>query len=86
MQETYDLVSRYMSRPAEQLYDTAADPYELEDLAEQKQLASTKARLKTELERWLAAQGDPGVEQDTMDAIQAARDGKHKFGPFISNP
>lgn len=78
---TYRLVKRYMSRPAEQLYHTAADPHEMTDLAADPAHAAVKARLSAELDRWLAAQGDPGIPQDTHDAHRAARDGRHLYGP-----
>ena len=78
---TYMLVKRYVQRPAEQLYDTAADPYELTNLADAGQHADLKARLAEELGRWMASQGDPGAKQDTHEALQAARQGKHLYYP-----
>ena len=81
---TYELVKRYTRRPAEQLYHTAEDPYEMTDLARDASHAGVKARLGAELDRWLAAQGDPGAAQDTQEAIQAARRGKHLYGPPAS--
>ena len=83
-EKTYNLVSRYMSRPPEQLYNTATDPFELTNLADKKEHAATKQRLRAELQHWLKSQGDPGIPQDTMEAIQAARKGKHKYGPAIT--
>ena len=77
---TYDMVKRYMHRPAEQLYNTAEDPYELTNLADDPALVSVKARLSAELDRWMKAQGDPGAPQDTHEAIQAARRGQHMYG------
>ncbi|MFZ5831060.1 MAG: sulfatase [Planctomycetota bacterium] len=77
--EIYRLVKRYMSRPAEQLYHTAADPYEMTNLAGDPKHAEVKARLSGELDRWLAAQGDPGAAQDTQEAQQAAKQGKHLY-------
>ena len=77
---TYNLVKRYMHRPAEQLYNTAKDPYELKNLANDPASSDIKARLSTELDRWMKEQGDPGAPQDTHEAIQAARRGKHMYG------
>jgi len=78
---TYDLVKRYMHRPAEQLYDTAKDPYEMTNLAGDPAASAVKARLRAELDRWLREQGDPGGPQDTHEAIEAARRGEHMYGP-----
>ena len=78
---TYRLVKRYVQRPGEQLYDTASDPYELTNLADDPQHAKLKARLRAELDRWMKSQGDPGAAQDTHKAIQAARQGKHLYYP-----
>ena len=78
---TYELVKRYTRRPAEQLYLTAEDPYELRNLANEPAHAKTKDRLSKELDRWLAEQGDPGIPQDTQAALQAARQGKHLYTP-----
>jgi uncharacterized sulfatase len=78
---TYELVKRYTLRPAEQLYHSAEDPYELTNLAEDPAYSEVKARLSSELDRWLAAQGDPGIPQDTSGALQAARNGNHLYGP-----
>ncbi len=81
--EIYNLVKRFMKRPREQLYHTRNDPYEMNNLAMDKQHAQVKARLSAELDRWLALQGDPGAAQDTDKAIQAARRGKHLYGPHV---
>ena len=80
---TYDMVKRYMYRPAEQLYNTAKDPYEMINLIDDDdpEISAVKARLSAELDRWMRAQGDPGAPQDTHEAIEAARRGKHMYGP-----
>lgn len=78
---TYQLVKRYMRRPAEAFYHTAKDPYEMTNLAGQATHADRQLALKTELARWMAKQGDPGAEQDTQEALQAARKGRHLFVP-----
>ena len=79
--EIYRLVKRYVSRPAEELYHTADDPYEATNLAGDPRHAEIKARLSAELDRWLAAQGDPGIPQDTHEAHQAAVRGEHLYFP-----
>ncbi|MGI9474766.1 MAG: sulfatase family protein [Rubripirellula sp.] len=78
---TYDLVQRYMHRPAEALYHTASDPYELENLADVESTAAIKRTLSAELDRWLDSQGDPGVDQDTRESHQAAKRGEHRYRP-----
>lgn len=72
----------YVKRPAEELYDLQADPYELKNLADDPTLAHSKKELKTRLEYWMKQQGDLGVMTE-MDAqnrqgakIQAARQSK----------
>jgi uncharacterized sulfatase len=70
-----------MHRPAEQMYNTAEDPYEMTNLVDDPQVSATKARLSAELDRWMRDQADPGAPQDTQEAIQAARRGKHMYGP-----
>jgi N-sulfoglucosamine sulfohydrolase len=79
--KTYGLVKRYMTRPAEELYHTAEDAFEMNNLAGDSKYADIKARLSAELDRWLAAQGDPGIPLDTPEALQAAKNGRHKFSP-----
>jgi uncharacterized sulfatase len=74
---TYALVKRYLSRPAEQLYHTAVDPYELSDLAQDSRHAATLDRFRAELDRWQAAQADPGAALDSPEAHQAAQRGEH---------
>lgn len=78
---TYNLVKRYQHRPAEALYHTEKDRYEMVNLADDQNLSAIKNRLETELDRWLTEQGDPGIPQDTKQAIQAARKGNHLYGP-----
>ena len=77
---TYKLVKRYMRRPPEQLYHTAEDRYEMKNLAGLSGEQGRIGRLRTELDRWLKAQSDPGAPVDTDEAIQAARKGKHLYG------
>ena len=79
-QDVYALTKRYMLRPPEQLYWTAKDPYELDNIVSDPKFDKTKARLITALDEWMKDQGDPGAEVDTQEALQAAREGKHRFG------
>ena len=79
-ERTYKLVKRYTRRPAEALYHTATDPYEMHNLADESAHGEIKGQLAAELERWMARQGDPGAAQDSAEALQAARAGKHLYG------
>ena len=51
-------VQRYTTRPAEELYDLAADPHELRNLAAAPQQAARLATMRTDLTAWMKAQGD----------------------------
>ncbi len=51
-------------RPAEELYDLQADPYEMRNLADDSQLAAVKTRLRAQLAAWMAQQGDKGLETE----------------------
>ena len=76
---TERLVKRYMKRPAEELYRTADDPYELKNLAGDPKTADIQAELRRELDRWMNDQGDPGLPLDTYESLEAARKGKHRY-------
>lgn len=78
---THFLTTRYMQRPAQQLYHTAADPYELKNLAKDPAQQQRLNRMSAELDNWLREQGDPGLPQDTHEAHQAAKKLNHLFGP-----
>ncbi len=54
------VVKRYHQRPREELYDLAADPHEMRNLAADPKYADTLRQLSAELEAWLKVQGDPG--------------------------
>jgi len=63
--------SLFMSetRPAEELYDLNADPFEMNNLADDPEYADTLARLRGELEQWIETTGDQGAidESKTVD-------------------
>ena len=58
------IVRRWIKRPEIEFYDTEKDPYELNDLANNPEYAETIKRLKKQLERWMAQQGDQGIETE----------------------
>ena len=72
-EHTYQMLERYMRRPAEQLFDTQTDPHELKNRADDPALAEVKQRLSAELDRWMKDQGDPGADLDTFAALTARR-------------
>ena len=79
-ERTYALVKRYMRRPPEELYETTVDRFELKNVIGDEKHAAILKQLRSELDRWLEAQGDPGLPQDTHEAHQAAREGRHLYG------
>ena len=83
--DVYDLVARYMRRPAEQFYLTAEDPYELKNVADDASRADAKATLRAALDQWMESQADPGSAVDTVEALQAARRGQHLHGPQMAD-
>jgi N-sulfoglucosamine sulfohydrolase len=54
------LVERYHRRPAEELYDLKADPFEMNNLAAEQRYADTLKGLSAALDAWMKAQGDAG--------------------------
>lgn len=55
------IVRRYHTRPAEELYDLTADPWELKNLAADPAHAATLKSLSTALDAWMKDQGDEGM-------------------------
>ncbi len=78
---TYELVKRFVHRPAEQLYRLPSDRYEMENLADKPEHALLKQQLSNRLDQWMGEQGDPGVAQDTRESHRAAKQGNHRFVP-----
>lgn len=70
-----DLLNRFLSRPAEQLYHTAEDPFEMRDRMGDLDLRDVRDRLAAELGRWMHEQGDPGAALDTEEQWRAAVQG-----------
>ena len=66
------LVNRFMKRPAEELYHTNEDHYEMTNLASDPTHAKIKETLATILDQHLKDQGDPGLSLDTKKAHKAA--------------
>ncbi len=52
------VVNRYIEHPAEELYDLAADPFELHNLAGVSRHAPRLAAMRADLDAWMKQQGD----------------------------
>lgn len=59
-----ELTERYVKRPAVEFYDLKNDPWEMNNLADNKEYASRISVMKSELEKWMVQQGDKGVAMD----------------------
>lgn len=55
------VVRRYNTRPAEELYDLSADPWELTNLAADPRHAAKLKTLRADLDAWMKDQGDEGL-------------------------
>jgi uncharacterized sulfatase len=64
------IVQRYRRRPAEELYDLEADPFELRNLAADSRHAEMLARLRRDLDAWMAEQGDGGLATEEAAAAE----------------
>jgi len=80
------LVHDYQHRPAEELYDCQADPWNRTNLIDDPALASVREELRSELNLWMKGQGDEGQasEMKALDrmprAVKLESDGKKKSG------
>lgn len=63
------LVTKYQHRPARELYDVVADPYNMTNLADNPQYQEIINTLHTKLETWMYECGDTGQETE-MKALQ----------------
>jgi uncharacterized sulfatase len=52
-------------KPADELYDTAADPWEIKNLADDPAQADRLKEMRTALEKWQKATGDKGLVPET---------------------
>lgn len=64
----FDRVSKYLKRPAEELYDNVSDPYSMNNLIDDPSLQEIKAALSKELDNWMTMENDPGVGLDYRGA------------------
>ena len=56
----------FQRRPAEELYDLAEDPHELNNLADDPAHQKLLASLRKKLDAWMEQQGDKGVETEML--------------------
>jgi len=63
------LTHDYQHRPAEELYDCEADPWNRQNLANEPRLAKKLAELRTKLDAWMKQQGDDGQSTE-MKALE----------------
>jgi uncharacterized sulfatase len=71
-----DVTRRYEHRPAEELYDVAADPYELKNLAADPAHTGTLAKLREALKKWRVQQGE---DLSKVPMPEDARSGPLKY-------
>lgn len=74
------MTAKYTHRPAEELYDVANDPHCLHNLIDSSELQPLRQELSTQLDRWMASQGDLGVETEAMAHTRKAGYGKKGGG------
>lgn len=58
------LCDRFVNRPAIEFYDLSSDPWEMNNLANDKRYRRKIREMKSELERWMIEQGDSGADLD----------------------
>jgi arylsulfatase A-like enzyme len=71
-----DQLAMFRDRPAEELYDTEADPWELHNLTTDPHHTETLDRLRSALDRWLAEVGDMGRIPESEMVLQWYPKGK----------
>lgn len=72
---------RYSIRPAFELFDCEADPWNLTNLAEAPEYAAVKSELQERLAAWMTQQGDEGVATEMRAKERQGRRGKSKAKP-----
>lgn len=70
------IVRRYHEHPAEELYDTKADPHELNNLAGEARYSRTLMELRTKLRDWMKTQGDEGIVFGKPRLLSGSKDRK----------
>ncbi|MEM7697794.1 MAG: sulfatase [Verrucomicrobiota bacterium] len=78
--QAYEVIKRYMRRPAEELYLTLEDRYEQENVASDSGYEDQLTRLRAALDGWMESESDPGAAVDTPEALTASRKGSPLYG------
>jgi uncharacterized sulfatase len=63
-------------RPGAELYDLQADPFEMNNLADDPQYASIRSGLQSMLDAWMAQQGDRGLETELLAKTRQGKSDK----------
>lgn len=69
--EGHHWATMYQHRPYDELYNLSKDPNELNNLAADTKLESTKSKLSKELDNWMLKQGDKGMASEMSVALKA---------------
>ncbi|WP_372807001.1 sulfatase [Pontiella sp.] len=70
------LVRRFRKQPEFQLFDLDADPWEMNNLANNPEYAPQRQRLKAAISDWMEQQGDQGAEAQSKKKNEKTGDGK----------
>lgn len=70
-----DLVHRYQYRPEIELYDVEADPYEMNNLADDPNYQAVKVTLRKQLDQWMKRCGDEGQATE-LRALEHTTNGR----------
>ena len=76
-ENNYKLISGYMIRPQEELFNVEKDRFERNNIAEDNEFDGVKNVLSKELKIWMKKQGDPGASIDSRKEFNAQKDGQH---------
>ena len=79
-------MERLSHRPAEELYDLAADPLERRNLAGVPELAAVQRRLSGALDAWMRQQGDEGMATETAALSRQTRNRRKRKPADKSGP
>lgn len=76
------------TKPPEELYDTVADPYQLDNLAERPEQQERLARMRAAHERWVTETGDLGAipESELADRYWPGGEQPMTPSPTLSSP